>query len=287
MKLLPWTVSIPRDALKILSVIFALAVIGLSVVGNYGITWDEPIEVDMVEWNQQYIYENKPIPENARYYGFIFNYISHLAYKTQQAIAPNLNPDFIPNQRLKPSNQQWLSRMWRETRVKHYVTFLFSLIAYLSVVGIVAILAGIEHAWLGAIVLALFPSFWGHSFFNPKDIPFATVFTLATFCGTLLLNAYFQAETHRIQLGWNRLTLYTCLYGILVGIVTGVRIGGFFLLFYLIFAHLVANLNLKSITATIARFWPFYLTIVMVWALTLLAKPDPLVYRSDHPDVKI
>jgi len=177
-------ISVKQAYLKILSVILVLAIIGLSVVGNYGITWDEPIEVDMVNHNLEYIRENKPISEMSRHYGFYFNYISQLIYKTKENFFP-ATPNLPPN---PTDKDKWLSRIWQITRVKHVVTFLFSLITYLSVVGIVAILAGIESAWLGALILALFPAFWGHTFFNPKDIPFAAMFTLGTFTGSLLLD---------------------------------------------------------------------------------------------------
>jgi hypothetical protein len=117
------------------------------------------------------------------HYGFYFNYISQLIYKTKEKFFP-ATTNLPPN---PTDKDKWLSRIWQITRVKHVVTFLFSLITYLSVVGIVAILAGIESAWLGALILALFPAFWGHTFFNPKDIPFAAMFTLGTFTGSLLL----------------------------------------------------------------------------------------------------
>ncbi|CCH93172.1 Similar to tr/Q89QQ8/Q89QQ8 [Microcystis aeruginosa PCC 9432] len=257
-------ISVKQAYLKILSVILVLAIIGLSVVGNYGITWDEPIEVDMVNHNLEYIRENKPISEMSRHYGFYFNYISQLIYETKENFFP-ATPNLPPN---PTDKDKWLSRIWQITRVKHVVTFLFSLIAYLSVVGIVAILAGIESAWLGALILALFPAFWGHSFFNPKDIPFAAMFTLGTFAGSVLLDKYFQSENQTIKLGFNRLTVYSCLYGILAGLITGIRIGGFFILFYLIFAHLVARWNLKTILKTLWRFLPLYAVIILFWAIT-------------------
>ena len=264
MKFLGHRFSIPRDYLKIIATIFSIATIGLAVVGNYGITWDEPIEVDMVNHNLEHIRENKPISEMSRHYGFYFNYISQLIYETKEKFFP-ATANLPPN---PTDKDEWLSRIWQITRVKHVVTFLFSLITYLSVVGIVAILAGIESAWLGALILALFPAFWGHSFFNPKDIPFAAMFTLGTFTGSLLLDQYFQSENQAIKLGFNRLTVYSCLYGIIAGLITGIRIGGFFILFYLIFAHLVARWDLKTLPKTLWRFLPLYAVIILFWAIT-------------------
>jgi hypothetical protein len=78
------------------------------------------------------------------------------------------------------------------------VVALIALIAYGSVSGLVGILAGPKYAWYGPVVLALFPRFWGHSFFNPKDIPFAAMFTLGTFLGTYWVNACLKAEQNHV-----------------------------------------------------------------------------------------
>jgi hypothetical protein len=265
MKVLVRTISLPRDVLKIIATLLAIATIGLSVVGNYGITWDEPIEVDMVQQTFDYIYLDRPVPEMSRHYGFYFNYLSQVIYDKKQEFFPD-PPLNIPE---KDYIEQWLVRSWRVTRVKHVLTFLFSLLGYLAVIGIVAILAGKEFAWLGALILALFPTYWGHSFFNPKDIPFATMFTVGTFCGTLLLQVYCRSSPVRI--GLNLATLYTALYGMVVGLVTGIRIGGFFLLFYVFFTHLLVRGQKKSPLAIVQQFLPFYLLMAVFWALTSYA----------------
>ncbi|MBR8832405.1 MAG: hypothetical protein N5P05_001869 [Chroococcopsis gigantea SAG 12.99] len=264
-----WQALRDKAYLKNLLVILAIAIIGLSTVGNYGITWDETVEVDMVRWNLDYIRSDKPIERDSKYYGFYFNYISQLIHEATEEVARTLNPDSVKEPaHITTDRQRWVYQMWKHTRTKHVVTFLFSLIAYASVIGIVSILAGKENAWLGAIVLALFPGFWGHSFFNPKDIPFATMFTLATLGGSKLLNLYFSAELSTLSIGKNRVTIGSFIFGILVGLVTGIRVGGFFLLSFIIMAQIVAKPDLKSVTLTLRRFWKFYGLIFLGWAVT-------------------
>jgi hypothetical protein len=241
-------ISVKQAYLKILSVILVLAIIGLSVVGNYGITWDEPIEVDMVNHNLEYIRENKPISEMSRHYGFYFNYISQLIYESKEKFFP-ATTNLPPN---PTDKDKWLSRSWQITRVKHVVTFLFSLITYLSVVGIVAILAGIESAWLGALILALFPAFWGHSFFNPKDIPFAAMFTLGTFTGSLLLDKYFHLRSSGGPL-----------------------------------ASQNPPQNFLAFSAPIRSYYTFLGNNHLYCPSCRLEKPDYLVYRSDNPHVQV
>lgn len=263
-----WQAIIRKAYVKLAIVIITLAVIGLSVIGHNGITWDEPMEIDMVKWNLAYIRNNEPISEHSRYHGFIFNYLANLIYEAHDNVTQKLFSSDKSKIQFANDKEQWLYNIKKKTRFKHIVTFIFSLLAYISVAGIVAILAGKQWAWFGAITLALFPIFWGHSFFNPKDIPFATLFTLATFLGACLLNLYFQSSPQETKLGFNRITLYSALYGSLVGLVTGVRIGGFFILFYLLIAHLLARLEVKHLFYTIRHFSKFYLLIFLSWVVT-------------------
>ncbi len=264
-----WRALWTKAYLKNCLVILAIALIGLSSVGDYGITWDEPIEVEMVQWNLNYIRTGKPIERDSQYYGFYFNYVSQLIYEAGEELKGKFSPGSTDEPaHITTDKQRWVYRMWKHTRTKHVVTFLFSLIAYAAVIGIVSILAGERYASLGAVILALFPGFWGHSFFNPKDIPFATMFTLATFGGAKLLNIYFSADLSTVSLGKNKPTLASFIFGILVGLVTGIRVGGFFLLSFIIMAHLVAKPDIKTVTLTVRRFWKFYLLIIIGWGLT-------------------
>ncbi|GFE71280.1 hypothetical protein [Chroococcus sp. FPU101] len=264
---------ISKSYIKIVLAIALVATIGLSVVSNYGITWDEPMEIEMVKWNLSFIRERKPISEHSRYHGFIFNYFSQLIYNTQDEIRKTIFPTSITKDENISGWQKWINSIRTKTRVKHIVTFTFSLLAYFAVAGIVAILAGIDFAWLGVLTLALFPSFWGYSFFNPKDIPFATLFTLSTFAGSCLLSHFFKTEELKDspQIGLNKITISSLLYGSLVGLTTGVRIGGFMFLFFLPLAHLLSTPNLKSIYRNILCYSKFYLIIFLTWAITTTA----------------
>ncbi|MDJ0516946.1 MAG: hypothetical protein QNJ74_12055 [Trichodesmium sp. MO_231.B1] len=152
-----------------------------------------------------------------------------------------------------------------------------------------------EYAWFGVIILALFPRFWGHSFFNPKDIPFAAIFTLGTLLGGCLIRYYLKVEQEQIRVGRNRITLYSLLYGILVGLVTGTRIGGLFLLLFIALAHLGVTIADNNYSQSFFRFWRLYVLILIAWFLTItIVHPaswsnpilwlyDCLTYLSKHP----
>jgi hypothetical protein len=113
------------------------------------------------------------------------------------------------------------------------------------VAGIVGILCGRKYAWFGPIVLALLPRFWGHSFFNFKDIPFAALFIFSIYTGAYLVTRYLKVDQN-VKIGVNYLTICTILYGILIGLLSGLRIGGVVVLFFVLIAYIVGRLTLYS-----------------------------------------
>ncbi len=225
-------VALKNSYTKIFLTIILLLIIGLKTVSNYGVSSDEMAEINMVFWNLDLITKNQPIPRDLKHYGTLFNFSSEAVFQVKKFWQEKTSDDNV----LRTENQENLN--YNRFKLKHYLTFLLSLVTYVALAGLVAILAGLDYAWLGSIILALFPRFWGHSFFNPKDIPFAAMFTLGTFLGVCLLGYYHKVKQEDIRLGINWITLYSCFYGLVVGLVTGIRIGGFILLFFVVATHL-------------------------------------------------
>lgn len=247
---------------KITYVLLVLAIIGLSVVGNYGISWDEESQILMVKWTINFVTKAEPIPGDLKYYGSVFNMASEAAFQINNLFIQKNNPVNLLNK------QKGINYFYKRIKIKHVLTFLVSLITYASVAGIVGILTNREYAWFGAVILAFFPRFWGHSFFNPKDIPFAAIFTLATFLGACLVGYYLKADQDDIKLGINRVTFYSLIYGFLVGLVTGIRIGGFFLLFFVGIAHWLTIAVNKKKHQKNYRFWSLYGLMFICWIVT-------------------
>lgn len=245
--------------------------IGLSTVGHYGISWDEFDEIWGVFLNYQLVTEGKPLPPNSHfnYYGIVFSGTSEAIFQGKEFLSKGFSYNPLKEDlKVKGDRVKSSARTYERIKVKHILTFLLSLATYVSVAGIVGILVNWEYAWFGPVILALFPRFWGHSFFNPKDIPFAAMFTLATFLGACLVGCYLKAEQEELKLGINKITIYSLLYGILLGLVTGIRIGGFLLLFFIVFAHLVTILGKGSVYRYFLRFWIFYGVIFICWMAT-------------------
>jgi hypothetical protein len=252
---------------KVVAVILLIALIGLPTVNNYGLSVDEGTEIAMVRRNIEWVTKKKPIPGDLMYFGPVFNVIAETVFQGQQFLAkgPSYNP--LNYQGQLNDRQSRLQALAERVRVKHYVTFLFSLITYAAVAGLVGILCGANYAWFGALTLFFFPAFWGHSFFNPKDPPFAAIFTLTTLLGAYLVNSYFK-EDEPIKIGKNRATLYTVLYGVLVGLLSGIRIGGFLVLFFVLATYIILRLGRKGTRQDFLNFGGLYLLLCITWFVT-------------------
>lgn len=251
---------------KLILVMLVIALIGLPLVPQYGITVDEGTEVAMVRRNLEWIANKTPIPGDLKYFGPVFNVLSEAVFQAKEFVvhgfsfksldyAQQLNSEASRNQALKD-----------RIEVKHYVTFIFSGITYLAVAGIVSIFCGAEYAWFGALSLAVMPIHWGHSFFNPKDAPFTAVFTLSSLMGAYLINFYFQPD-QETKIGNNKATNYTILYGILLGLTSGVRIGAFLILFFFLMSYLLIWWEQGRKKQLLINFLGLYAFLVITWAV--------------------
>ena len=90
----------------------------------------------------------------------------------------------------------------------------FAFAAFLAVLWMGRRLGGAPGAFLSLLFLALTPVFYGHSFFNAKDIPFAAMYALAA-AAILACDDWPRARWPRV-LG----------AGVLVGLAAAVRVGG-------------------------------------------------------------
>ena len=100
-----------------------------------------------------------------------------------------------------------------ETR--HVVTVVFALAAFAATWRMGAYLGGEPAGFFALLLLILTPPFYGHSFNNPKDIPFAGTFAAAA-------AAVLLTSEHWPRPGWPRLLIV----GALLGFNAGVRVAG-------------------------------------------------------------
>jgi hypothetical protein len=177
----------------------ALAGVMLATFLDYGMTGDEGVQHrygrKLLRWYGGLGTERPPVAEgDIAMYGGFFEVVAEAA-----ALVSPLDPF--------------------ETR--HLVNVLFALAAFAAVAGMGSQLAGARGAFFSTLVLALTPTFYGHSFNNPKDIPFATTFALAAWA-VLAVGAALP------RLPWVRIAAA----GLAIGLTAGVRVAGIALFGY-------------------------------------------------------
>ena len=298
----PYFLSFPT-----LASILVLTVIGLSVIQNYGITWDEPTEVGMIEWNINFVMQGKPIPSDLQYYGTFFNGLAELVFQVKKYLLNGFGGDFIPSVKYLGLDQHLSDRLQlylAKIEVKHYVTFIFSLITYGAIAELLGILIAARFAWIGAISLALIPQFWGHSFFNPKDIPFAAWMTLTTVVnayGVSFLSSFpqqLQKDKNKSEIVTPNSTVqlkYLIQWGISLGIswgiLAGIRMPGIFVSLFFFLTYFLINYKrqkpwISIITLGFISSITTYLTIVLLypssWQSPFQFIVETLGYFANH-----
>jgi hypothetical protein len=285
--------------LKVVLALALLMTLGLMVVEHQGLSWDEPAGISTVKWNYDYVKHQSPMPyEVLKYNGTLFNFGAEAVYQVSQLIhrpvaAKAGLADHLQFSGATPTESaaSYDRRKDVETRdritIKHPLTFLTSLLAYGAVAAIVRIWWGGQSAWLGVVVLALFPRFWGHSFFNHKDIPFAAVFALSILAGVYLVNEYLQEPEKALEppgpapykigpLTCDRRLVYAALYGVLAGILTGIRFGGFMILLITYLGAIIVRLGLPraGLGQSLLRVTGYHsVTALVCLGVTLLSYP--------------
>ncbi len=101
---------------------------------------------------------------------------------------------------------------------RHLLTALVGIAGVVGAYALGSAWGGARAGWWSALLLAALPTWNGHIFFNPKDVPFATGY-LWSFA--LLLRA--QREYPRVHLSTS------VLLGLAMGFAMGVRVGGLIL----------------------------------------------------------
>jgi hypothetical protein len=270
--------------LHLIAVLVVIATVGLATVGDYGFSTDESVEMYLVWENYDLVVGGKPITSELQFYGPAFDIAAELAFRAQSALRG------VPYR----SVREYGAGLRERVALKHHLTFALALLAYVAVAGLVALMCGLRAAWLGPLVLALLPQFWGHGFFNPKDAPFAALFTCVTLAGAYVAAGYAALE-RRAVLGPGRLTLATLGYGLLIGLLCGIRVGGIVVLGFTLVAHAALLIPKGKVLRRLLYAWQHYALLgAACLGATILLNPaswgDPLVwlaqalaFMSNHP----
>ncbi len=190
---------------SVLSIILILtaALLGLTTVADYGSSWDEQIRREAGE-------------QKLAYYQHLFR------GEFDQAREISSRKDKYPG--FYDLNLALLRRIspFSDVTTGHAFSLLLGVITVLGAVRLATLLGTTRAGFLAGLVLLLTPSFYGHMFINPKDIPFAfgSVWSI-----------YWIARWLRDwpAPGWKTIGFT----GLSIGITLACRIGGLVLICYL------------------------------------------------------
>jgi hypothetical protein len=183
-----------------------LFLIVLATFPDYGISWDE-------RWHLNYGYtlinyyrsllHGQIDAEATTYrdlfvYGGVFDLTANIGIKLLGVILP-----------------------FGKMELRHLVTALTGLLGIGGTWAVGRKLGGERAGFWAVVFLATTPAYYGHIFFNPKDIPFAAGY---------IWSLYFLLILLQDQGGYRWLKLSG--FALVTGLTMGVRVGGIFLLFY-------------------------------------------------------
>ncbi len=219
---------------------------------QYSVTGDEHWHFDYGNMIYHYFFggdtEAQTATTGIQYYGGIFDFITAFVFNV-----------FHP---------------WDHYTTMHFINAVVGSIGIIYAGKLARFFGGWNAGILAMIMLVLSPSWFGHNFANPKDIPFSVGYT----AGIYFILSYLQAMPRP---GVRHIL------GLIAGIgwAMGVRIGGFLLIAYLLLfllAFAVYNKQLKTVlTARIIKQFAIvaasgYLIAVLFWPyahLGIIEKP--------------
>jgi hypothetical protein len=127
---------------------------GFSTVGDYGMTWDEPFRFkggDLKLAYYQSWFAGEPMESPKDNYPGVFDLPLALAHK-------------------------WLPELGTRSEKGHVWSFCFGLLGLLSAWRLTARIGGERAGFWALLLLVAVPRYYGHMFFNPKDIPLASTY---------------------------------------------------------------------------------------------------------------
>ena len=193
--------------------------VGLRVVTDFGTTWDENFHITYGAAIVDYF-------ESGGSNDLALTYRSNFFYGGAFDFLGSIVMEYGP---------------WRAYHGWHLTIFVVAIFGYLGVWRLGRLVGGPAAGFFSLCALILHPVFVGHSFNNPKDLPFAVGYVWAIY-GTIWVVSTYPRITQRRLLG----------LGFLIGLAMCVRIAGLLTLGYCV-AALAAALVVRHLAAPAAR----------------------------------
>jgi len=177
-----------------------VALIGCMTVRDYGMTWDEPFRFGGGD-------------QKLGYYQALF--VGGELSNMQGDSYPGLFD--LPLAIMQEALPEWGTR----SEKGHVYSLCFGLLGMLAMWRTAARIGGERAGFIALVLLATVPRYYGHMFFNPKDIPLAGTYALGVWTVVALLS----------RLPWPAWR-YVVAIGLAAGVALSARIAGFLVLCY-------------------------------------------------------
>jgi hypothetical protein len=221
---------------------------------DYGISWDEHFHLTYGRYLIDYYKGLLTGQADLRATQYENLYLYGGAYDLSAAILGKLIRYFAPT---------------GEVEVHHLINGLVGLLGILGAWATARLLAGDTAAFWSVLFLAAVPTYYGHFFFNPKDIPFATGYIWSLYFMLRLLKNSQKTD-------WKGLLLFSAL----VGLTSGIRVAGLILLGYyglaVIWNYLAAYGLRTPVRYQVIRdqiVFPVAVTSIISWCIMLTFWP--------------
>ena len=235
-----------------LLVILSAAIVAIFSASDYGISWDyeahDTYGRQVFEWYQAPSWDHIAVQQGMKYYGPAFEILVNLA------------------RRILPADQAY---------VKALVTHLVGLAGVLGCYVSASTIAGARAGFFAALLLLITPMYYGHSFINHKDLPFAAAYSLAL---AFIISAA----------GGNRRWMHNILTALALGFALAIRIGAIFLIPALALGWCTVPLLSRGtaqskLKAVVSAGLAVILVLLLAWGLMLLLWPFALLHPISAP----
>jgi glycosyltransferase involved in cell wall biosynthesis len=239
-----------RSVFNIIAVLLVIAMPAMSF--QFAITGDEHWHYDYGNSIFNYFFHGDTSAQTAtsgiQYYGGIFDFITAFCYN--------------------------VFHIWSHYTTMHFINALVGAIGIIYAGKLARMMGGWTAGILAMIFLVLSPSWFGHNFANPKDIPFSVGYTAGIYFILLYLKSLPYPTAKHV-------------FGLIcsIGWAMGVRIGGLLLIGYLVFfigcyamytRQLKAVFSMRIIKQIIILGVSGYLIAILFWPyshLGIIEKP--------------
>jgi len=249
----------------VLVLLLAYTLVVMLTFRDYGITWDEPWYATygerVIEWYQS---------------GFTDVESLQQPIMAPNAVDPNLgNMSYAGGFFDTVAQSAWRLSPFGKFETRHLVNAFFGVAGVAAAYAMALSLAGPLAGFLAALFLVLTPFYYGHSFNNPKDIPFAVLYLVSLY-GIVRLLQTFPAPPWRIVV----------FLGVAIGLTMAVRVGGVLLLGYTVIAFVAGawRVRLSGAALSLRRLGERLMAIVgLSYGVMVALWPAAQLHPLTHP----